>query len=57
MDKIQEEFKKVELECAYKQKEIIMKYFKQNGTDKKELQNYLDRIMACIRRLENMMED
>ena len=53
MDKIREEFKIIELECMHKQKEVILKYIKQNEEDREELRDYLERINYSIDKLEN----
>ena len=57
MDKIREEFKKIELECMHKQREVIFKYIKQNESDKEELRVYLDKINYNIKTLENLNTD
>ncbi len=52
MDKIKEEFKILELDCMHKQRDLIIKYLKQNETDKDTLNRYLERILYSIERLE-----
>ena len=57
MDILRDEFKKIELECMCKQRNLILEYIQKNESDRKELQIYLDKITINIKRLEKKYED
>ena len=52
MDVLREQFVIFELECMKKQRDLILETMKKNDDEKKELQNYLDRINYNINKLE-----
>ena len=57
MDKLKDEFKRLELDCMHKQRDLILQYMKQNESDKELLKGYLERILYSIERIEKNKYD
>jgi hypothetical protein len=52
MDVLREQFVIIELECMYKQRQLILDTMKKNEEQQKELQIYLDKLNYNINNLQ-----
>ena len=52
MDVLREQFVKIELECMYKQRQLILDTMKKNEEQQTELQIYLDKLNYNINNLQ-----
>jgi hypothetical protein len=52
MDVLREQFVKIELECMYKQRQLILDTMKKNEEQQNELQIYLDKLNYNINNLQ-----
>ena len=52
MDLLREKFVIIELECMYKQRELVLETMKKNDEQQKELQIYLDKLNHNINNLQ-----
>ncbi len=52
MDLLRKQFVIIELECMYKQRELILETMKKNDEQQKELQIYLDKLNHNINNLQ-----
>ena len=52
MDVLREQFVRIELECMYKQRQLILDTMKKNEEQQTELQIYLDKLNYNINNLQ-----
>ncbi len=52
MDLLRQQFVRIELECMYKQRDLILETMKKNEEQQKELQIYLDKLNYNINNLQ-----